>query len=94
MDDDVITIDGVVYDPDSLTLGELEWLEDELGTGDIDPTSPKALVRIVYLLKKRDQPDLTLDEVRQIPISSLNTPAPEPEAKAAAKKRPTRQRRT
>lgn len=95
----VITFDGVEYEIESLELGELEWLEEDLGQSvdEIHFGSARAVVRIVWLFRKRTNPDLTLDDIRKMPMSALvqsddadDAPA---KKKPAAKARPTRQRR-
>jgi hypothetical protein len=101
--DEMLTlkIDGKSYRLDDFTLGELEWLEDELSLsfGDLDSPSPvvrveaestissmKAIVRFVYLVRKRDEPTLTLDDVRSLPMKTFNEveTVPLEEAPAAA----------
>ena len=52
-----IQLDGKTYSLDDFELGELEWLEDELGAplDEINPSSMKVAVRFVYLIKKPRQ---------------------------------------
>ncbi len=89
-DIDQIHLEGKVYKIDDFELGELEWLEDELGCtlDEIPATSMKAAVRFVYLIKHRDNPDFTMDDARKLKVSVFDDPE---EAEAApAAKRPTR----
>jgi hypothetical protein len=83
-----IHLDGKPYSIDDFELGELEWLEDELGDtlDQINWNSMKAATRFVYLIKRRDDPDFTLDDARKIKLQAFNEPEPEPEKP----KRPTR----
>lgn len=92
----VIKFDGVEYEVESLELGELEWLEEDLEKDfdEINFGAARTVLRIVWLFQKRDQPDLTLDDVRRRPISMLLAPEDAPaKKKPTAKARPTRQRR-
>ncbi len=88
-----IQIEGKSYAIDDFELGELEWIEDELGCtlDEVDPHSMKAAVRFVYLIKRRDDPDFTLDDARKLKVSVFADPE---DARAdetpAARKRPTR----
>lgn len=64
-----IELEGQSYELDDFELGELEWLEDELGGLSEDKlTSMKATVRFVYLIKHRDNPEFTLDDARKIKV--------------------------
>ncbi len=90
MADDAMTIqlDGKTYAIDDFELGELEWLEDELDCtlDEINPHSMKAGLRFVYLIKRRDDPDFTMDDARKLKLSIFS----EPEEAPPAAKRPTR----
>lgn len=87
MADDAMTIhlEGKSYAIDDFELGELEWLEDELGCDldEMNPNSMKAIVRFVYLIKRRENPDFTMDEARKLKLQVFNEPEP-------AAKRPTK----
>jgi hypothetical protein len=89
-----VLIEGRRYDLANLTLGDLEWLETELDLpiDQIDLGSVKAMVRVVYLLKRQDNDAFTLEEARGLRLSIFNEPEPEPEpdVKPGAGKRPTR----
>ena len=73
MPSDTLTfhLEGKTTTIDDFTLGELEWLEDECGAAldKVDFSSMKVAVRIVYLLKKREDPDYTLDQARELKLS-------------------------
>jgi hypothetical protein len=90
MSDDLkITIDGAEYnlDFDDFELGELEWLEEELGPlEDANLASARSMVRLVYVLKKRDNPAYTMDEARKLKPGAFG----EPELVEEPKKRPTK----
>lgn len=79
-------LEGKTTTIDDFTLGELEWLEDECGASldKVDFSSMKVAVRIVYLLKKREDPDFTLDQARELKLSIFD------EEEVEEKKRPTR----
>lgn len=79
-----ITFDGKEYTLDDFELGELEWLEEELGIffadiGSDDQAqrviqSMKAATRLVYIIKKREDPEFTLDEARKLKLSVFDAP--------------------
>lgn len=93
MADETMTIklEGKSYSIDDFELGELEWLEDELGStlDKIDPSSMKAAVRFVYLIKHREDPKFTLDDARKTRLSVFADDEEEAAAKTAAS-RPTK----
>lgn len=90
-----IQFDGKTYAVEDFELGELEWIEDELGgsLGEIDLSSMKAAVRFVTVIKRRDNPDFTLDEARKLTLRVFDD-TEQPDAAAsngsAAAKRPTK----
>lgn len=69
--------DTITIDPDDLTLGEVETIEDIVGkpfsqvfsNGGV---SAKAAVALVYVVKRRANPDFTLEEARAYKISDLD----------------------
>ena len=93
MSDDTMSIqlDGKSYSIDDFELGELEWLEDELGStlDEINPSSMKAAVRFVYLIKKREDPEFTLDDARKLPLNVFSEPVPVPAVKKAGPTKPS-----
>jgi hypothetical protein len=61
-----ISVNGKAYDLDDLELGELEALEDFMGApiGELSLGSVKATIYLVYLIKRRENPEYTLDNAR------------------------------
>jgi hypothetical protein len=89
------SMDGKSYDIDDFELGDLEWLEDHIGmplTSDGALNSMKTMVGFVYLIKRQENPQFTLEEARQVKLSTLDAgdtaDAAEGEGKPA--KRPTK----
>jgi hypothetical protein len=91
-------VSAVVFDPNSLTFGDLEEFESLVGqplqralapkpvmddeTGEIKrdekgrpvkevQPSARAILAIVWLVKRKNEPGLTLDDVRQIRVTEL-----------------------
>lgn len=73
-------------DIDDLTLGEIEEIEEAFDAKleDIDLSRAKALVYLIYLTKRRKDPDYTLEQARSVKVSAL--PQPEPERPTRARK--------
>lgn len=79
-----IHVEGKVYDMDDFELGELEWLEDEVGSlADENLRTMKAAVRFVTIIKRRDNPEFSIDEARKLKLTVFDEPETE-------EKRPTR----
>lgn len=65
-----------------LTLGDLEDIEGVVGPetmrfvlrGDV---TPKAMVALVWVAKRRDNPSFTLDDARRLPLSLFSVEAGE-----------------
>lgn len=73
-----IHIEGQVYDLDDFELGEMEWLEDELGSlADEHLRSMKAAVRFVTVIKRRENPEFTVDDARKMKLTVFDEPKPE-----------------
>jgi hypothetical protein len=71
-DDDLkIVIEGKEYAIDDFKLGEIEWIEDELGAtlDEINPYSIKAALRFVTVIKRRETPEFTVDDARELKLS-------------------------
>jgi hypothetical protein len=87
-----VFIDGKEHNVADFPLGDLEWLEEYLGF-DLDDEralkSMKAAVAFVYLVKKQDDPEYTLDMARAEKVSVLNGPDEDP-ADTQVKRPPTR----
>ena len=66
----------LVFDVNTLTLGEVEAMEDivgrdvmrELGQG---TPSVKTLLALVYVMKRRTNPEFTLDDARALRITAV-----------------------
>lgn len=88
-----VWIEDKEYDFDDFELGELEWLEDELGSLEDDKlASMKAMVRFVYIIKRRDNPEFSLDEARKLKLNVFSEPPPRPtKAPRGAAKKPAPQ---
>jgi len=86
-----LTINGKHHelDPDDLTLGEVELLEEELDQPleDIDFSRAKAMRVLVYLMVRRSEPQFTLEDAGELKVASIQDAS---EKKPAAGKRPTR----
>lgn len=81
-----VHFEGRTYPIEEFTLGELEWLEEHIGStldDDAALRSMKAAVGVVYLIKRRDDPEFTLDQARETKLAKLENEPEKP-------KRPTR----
>jgi hypothetical protein len=63
-------------DVDALTLGELVDLGDVIGDDAVaklgeGKTSPKAVLALVWIAKRREDPTFTLEQARAVKVSSL-----------------------
>lgn len=77
MADNTVTIEGNSYDLDDFSLGELEWLEEHLGKPITDfqmLNSMKAVVGLIYLVKKREDPAFTVEQARGMKITAVFAP--------------------
>ena len=66
---------SITIDVNDLELGEVEFLEDESGLSlyelqDGNMTS-KAVIAIVCLVKRREDPNYTMDDARKVKLSEL-----------------------
>jgi hypothetical protein len=85
-----VHFEGRTYPIEEFTLGELEWLEEHVGTRLDDNEamqSMKAAVGVVYLIKRREDPTFTVEQARETPLAKLEGEPPQAEA---GPKRPTR----
>lgn len=70
--------DSIVLDPDDLTLGEIEDIEEIAGVpvatlfSDPKALPAKALTAIVYVMKRRSDPEFTIERARATTIGSLD----------------------
>lgn len=76
-----IQFEGREYDVSDFTLGELEYIEDEMGCAisEVNPGSMKLAARFVVVLKRRDDPSFTVDQARAMTLSVFGTPDDEPD---------------
>ncbi len=76
----VLKIKGKAYDATDLTLNEVEQIEDLCGGASLDTLDlgrAKTLKAIVYVLLRRDEPDITLEQAGNIKLSGLLGADPE-----------------
>lgn len=69
-----LRIDGRSYDAAELTLNEIEEIEDLCGgvsIEELDLGRARHLKRIVYVLRKRDNPEITLEEAGDVQLKGL-----------------------
>ena len=64
------------YTLDDLELGEVEEFETAIGTtmGEADLTSAKAIIWLVYLVRRREDPEFTLDDARRVKLTDIIRP--------------------
>ncbi len=70
----VLRINGKPYDATDLTLNEVEQIEDLCGgvsLDNLDLGRAKTLKAIVFVLMRRDEPEITLEEAGQIKLNGL-----------------------
>jgi hypothetical protein len=81
-------LDGEVYDIEDFELGELEWLETEMGESLdlINFSSMKAAVRVVCMIKRRENPEFSLDEARKLKLSVFDEQEADPPRPTKARK--------
>ena len=72
----IFKINGVSYDLDDLTLDEVELIEDTAGGvpfSEVNYGSAKGMKAFAYALMRRDNPDVTLEEVGKVKIVGFET---------------------
>lgn len=92
-----ITIDGKTYPLDDLDFDDIEYLEDYTGRpfSEINWASGRTLKAAVYVFLRRDNPELTLDDVGKMKfigtfrgvvdqIAPITDEEPDPQKDAAA----------
>lgn len=69
-----IVLDGVKYRFDDLNLGELSELEDFIGLpmDAISYGSAKTIAFVVYLVRRRKDPDYTIEKAQAISIREIS----------------------
>lgn len=70
----------IEIDPNTLTLGELEQIEDIVGrnvTMELERGTPsaKTLLAVVFIMKRRKDPGFTLEEARTLNIGQIRAGA-------------------
>lgn len=84
-----VTVEGKEYDLDDFELGELAWAEEQIGQP-IDNALPMTqALAFVAVIKRRDNPEFTLDDARKLKMSVLEEPkanGDKPRPTRAAKK--------
>jgi len=72
----IFKINGVSYDLDDLTLDEVELIEDTAGGvpfSEVNYGSAKGMKAFAYALMRRDNPEVTLEEVGKVKIVGFET---------------------
>lgn len=71
---------------DALTFGEVEFIESyfNAGLGEIDFNTGRGMLVVAYVAKQRIDPTVTLDDLRDVKVSSLKE-APKPKRPTKAK---------
>lgn len=65
------------YTLDDLELGEVEEFEAAMGgktLAEADLTSAKSIIWLVYLVKRRENPEYTLDDARAVKLTDIIRP--------------------
>jgi hypothetical protein len=68
----------IIVDPEDLTLGELADWEEATGlrVSEMGDGSAKALIGLVWIMKRRKDPTVTLDDVRKLKITEVTISNP------------------
>lgn len=87
-----IVFDGKEYALDDFTLGEIEQVEDFLGSplDEAPVSSMKFAIGFVTVLKQRENPDHSYDDTRKLKLSVFNVPDGPEENRAQRRARPTK----
>lgn len=84
---DEIDLETISVDIDGMTLGEMELVEDLTGLG-LDEIGAvmskpgpkvKVLTALAYVVKRRTQPDITLEEIKGMRIALADDDPKEPD---------------
>jgi len=70
-------INEVEYDLDDLTLDEIEEIENQAGGvpfSEVNYGAAKGMKAFAYVLMRRSDPDITMEEVGKVKIVAFNTP--------------------
>ena len=72
----IFKINGVSYDLDDLTLDEVEMIENMAGGvpfGEVNYGSSKGMKAFAFALMRRDNPEITMEEVGKTKIVNFET---------------------
>lgn len=77
----------IEFNLEDLTMGELVELEEVAGLEHVQmlmkgQASAKALLAIAYLMKRRDDPNFTVEDARELKLSSIKPKGETPAGKA------------
>lgn len=80
----------IALDPQDLTLGELEEFEAATGMtmADIGKGTAKAILGLIWLAKRREDPSFTLDDARKLKVGEITFANPTAAAPSLRKSRP------
>ena len=81
-----MTDDTIVLDLDDMTLGELEVIEEVAGAEAVmllmaKQMTVKALIAVAYVVRRRTNPEFTVEDAKSIKVVALKQPDPDPEKK-------------
>lgn len=80
------TNETIRFDIDKMTLGELEQIEEIAGLDAVQrlqsgQMTAKTLLAVAFIVKRRTDPQVTLEEVRSIPVTAFGSPEQTAEGK-------------
>ena len=80
---------ALTFDLNKVTLGDIVDIEEVCGVAwddilDMDGLPTKVLLAMVWVAKRRDDPDFTLDDARQTPVAEIQKMAVESDPTEAA----------
>jgi hypothetical protein len=72
----IININGDEYDLDDLDIGEMEEIEilAEAPFSEINAGSAKGMKAFVFVLLKRNNPEITMEEIKKVKMVSMMPP--------------------
>lgn len=76
----IFKINGVTYDLDDLTLDEIELIEETAGGipfSEVNYGSAKGMKAFAFALMKRNDPNITLEDVGKVKIVGFDSPEEE-----------------
>lgn len=71
--------DEIVLDLDEMTFGEMAMIEEVAGVEAVERMmagrmTAKALIAVVYVVKRRDNPAFTIEDAKAIKVTALKQP--------------------